>query len=239
MKVDKALVFDIWGDYGHFKRIETTTSPLTYSVPTGTALAGLTAAILGLDRDSYSHIFSRENARFSVRIMRPICKTTININLIDTKKGYYLWDIGKNPRTIIPFEFLKNPRFRVYLWLSEHDAYEHLKRLLAAHRCVYTPYLGISELIANFDFVGDFQVKGPRRASDQKILSVIGKDEGEVALKYLEEGDKLAVETIPLYMDERRVVKEYCEILFEANGHPLVMSSGEFWTVNKDDVVFL
>ena len=42
---DRVLVFDIWGDFAHFRRFETTTSPLTYPFPTGSAIAGYLAAI--------------------------------------------------------------------------------------------------------------------------------------------------------------------------------------------------
>ena len=90
----KAIVFDIWGDYAHFRKIETTTSPLTYFIPTGTALAGLISAMIGLKRDSYYDLFSPENTRLAIRIINPLRKTRINISLMDTSRGFCLRDIG-------------------------------------------------------------------------------------------------------------------------------------------------
>ena len=46
----KVLVFDIWSEYGHFKKPYTTTSPLTFSIPSRTALTGIIGAILGIEK---------------------------------------------------------------------------------------------------------------------------------------------------------------------------------------------
>jgi len=48
--VEKYLVFDISASYGHFKKPYTTTSPLTYSIPTRTAVSGIIAAVLGFGK---------------------------------------------------------------------------------------------------------------------------------------------------------------------------------------------
>jgi len=122
-QIDKVLVFDIWGDYAHFKKIETTTSPLSYSIPTGTALSGIVATILGKARDSYYLLFSSENAKLAIRLLNPIKKRRININLIKTDDGFYLWDIKNTPRSPTPFEFVKEPKYRIYIWLKDKEAY--------------------------------------------------------------------------------------------------------------------
>ena len=138
LEINKVLVFDIWGDYAHFRKIETTTSPLTYSIPTRTALAGLIAAILGLERDSYYDLFSEENSALGLRILYPIKKVRMNLNLIETSTEpfFALWG-KKNPRTIIPFEFVKQPEYRIYVWLKKVEVYEKLKHLLQNHK--YAP----------------------------------------------------------------------------------------------------
>ena len=43
----KVLVFDIWADYGHFRKFYTTTSPLTFSFPAPSTIAGILGAIYG------------------------------------------------------------------------------------------------------------------------------------------------------------------------------------------------
>ncbi|RMG82383.1 MAG: CRISPR-associated protein Cas5, partial [Bacteroidetes bacterium] len=59
MKPHKLLVFDISGEYGHFRKFNTTTSPLTYSFPPLPALAGLLGAILGIERETSPGVFPK------------------------------------------------------------------------------------------------------------------------------------------------------------------------------------
>jgi CRISPR-associated protein Cas5h len=235
-QIEKVLVFDIWGDYAHFRRIETTTSPLTYSIPTITALSGIISAVIGLERDSYYEFFSPENAKFAVRILQPIKKVRINISLIDTSRGFYLWDIRENPRTLIPFEFVKNPKYRIYVWLKNEGLHEKLKEFLKNHKTFYTPYLGISELIANFNFIGEFKDIALKKASaGEKIHSVIRRDRMEIMV---EDGTYI-LERIPLAMNRDRVVQEYVDILYEINGKELKIKKGEFYKVGEENVIFL
>ena len=49
----KCLVFDIKGDYGHFKKYYTTSSPLTFSIPPRTTVSGMIGALIGLDKEEY------------------------------------------------------------------------------------------------------------------------------------------------------------------------------------------
>ena len=46
----KILVFDIWGDYAHFKKIYATTSALTYVIPTKPSIYGYIGSIVGREK---------------------------------------------------------------------------------------------------------------------------------------------------------------------------------------------
>lgn len=235
-QVNKVLVFDIWGDYAHFRRIETTTSPLTYSIPTVTALSGIVSAVVGLERDSYYEFFSKENAKFAIRILQPIKKVRINLSLIDTSRGFYLWDIKENPRTLIPFEFVKNPEYRIYVWLKNGKLYDELKEFLENHKTFYTPYLGISGLIANFSFIGEFKnIVLKKTSKEEKIHSVIRRDRMEIVV----EDGIYGLERIPMVMNKDRVVQEYVDILYEMNARELKIKEGEFYKVGEENIVFL
>ncbi len=234
MEIEKALVFDFWGDYAHFRKIETTTSPLTYSFPTRTALSGLIAAIIGLARDSYYNFFNPENARFALRILSPVKKIRINLNLIKTDEGFYLWDIKENPRAPAPFEFVKEPQYRIYCWLKDEKKFKELKNYLEKHQSVYTPYLGISELIADFRFVGELDVKAKEVKEEVEIHSVIRRDKAKVVV---EEGKRYALENMPLFMDKNRKVLEYGDMIFETKGEPLRVNHGMFYEIGEENVI--
>ncbi len=85
MHSDKLLVFDIGSEYGHFRKFNTTTSPLTYSIPTRPAIAGLLGAILGIERElsagkfrdgvmPIAEVFTKEKARIGVQLINPVKK---------------------------------------------------------------------------------------------------------------------------------------------------------------------
>ena len=88
--VNKLIAFDIWGDYGYFRRGYTSTSTITYPFPSRTTLAGLISGILGLEKDSYHDIFSENNSELGLRILNPIKKININLNYTNTKDSILL-----------------------------------------------------------------------------------------------------------------------------------------------------
>ena len=88
--MDKILVFDVWGEYAHFRKYYTTTSPLSFSIPPRTAISGLMGAIIGLSKDEYLKYFSKEQAQIAVRILNPIKKVRLAENLINTKDDYFI-----------------------------------------------------------------------------------------------------------------------------------------------------
>ena len=234
-EIDRVLVFDVWGDYAHFRRGYTTTSPLTYPFPSRTTLAGLISAILGLPRDSYYKLFGKDNSAFALQILNPIRKIKITQNLIDTKTGFYLWD-NKGQRTQIPFEFIKKPKYRVYAWLSDQK-FDDLIKLIKEHKSVYTPYLGISECIANFEIFKDgmFEVEKKRvNGEEVEIHSIIKK--GAVKKIKLEKGKNYGIVKVPGFMNQDRSVSKYMEFYYEEDGKPLKITEGEYYTLKGEDV---
>ncbi len=244
---DRVLVFDIWSDFAHFRRFETTTSPLTYPFPTGTVITGLLAAIIGFPRDSYYSLFSRDNVEFSVRILNPIKKIVIPINIVktDETKSYSYENLkiqhfNLTVKALTPYELVKEPKYRIYVRFKNpalRRLYEKLKQLLKNHQTVYTPYLGITEMIANFEFIGDFQVIAIQIKDETKDLHSVARID---AIKIIpEEGKRYGRETVPLYMDSDRKVLEYCNVVYEVNGKPIKIRSDTIYEVGDEYVSFL
>lgn len=223
----------MWSDYAHFRKIETTTSPLTYSIPTGTALAGMVSAIIGSSRDSYYERFSPTNTRFAIRILSKLKKARINLTLIDTSRGFRLGDIDENPRTLIPFEFMKDTKYRIYLWTKDENLRETLKMFLEKHRSYYTPCLGLAGLIAEFSYVGEFELK---KSKGGPIHSVARRDRGKLIV---EENRRYGLENIPVWMNRERVVQEYAEVVYEADGKTMTFSDAVSYNVGPENVMFI
>jgi len=242
--LDKFLIFDIWGDYAHFKKYYTTSSPLTFSVPPRTALIGLISAIIGKGKKEYLQIMMKKEAEIAVRVnptnRNPIKKTRITQNLIDTKGNY--WKPVKRGnltgRTQIRFEYLKAPRFRIYFRHSEPEIYDLLKLNLESHKSVYTPYLGISELIADFIFISEFPVAGEHNKEIVDIHTAIPLDT-IIETDLLQHGYKYFKERIPVEMLPERIVTEYREILYEVEGKPIRAKVTNALKLSNGDVITL
>src|SRR6266487_1056681 len=136
MYSDKLLVFDITSEYGHFRKFNTTTSPLTYSIPTRPAITGILGAILGVEREispgkfregviPVSEMFAKDNADIGVQLIHPVKKVNIAFNLLDTEKvASSFFNIKQ--RTQIEFELLKEPSFRFFISLKDEIVFDEL-----------------------------------------------------------------------------------------------------------------
>jgi len=235
--LEKVMVFDVWGDYAHFRKNYSTSSPLTHSFPPRTAICGLMGAIAGLDKRDYFRHFLKDDAKIACRILAPIKKVRVGENLIDTKSAVKMHLI-KN-RTQIRFEFVKDPRYRIYCSHSDEGIYAKLKELISGHRTVYTPSLGLSQLICNFEYSGEYRLHKSEVDEIQTIESVVP---GRCLLGSpdFEDGKEYFSEVMPTEMGEGREVKEYGEVLFERNGHAIRAKTKDLWELeNGERILFL
>jgi CRISPR-associated protein Cas5h len=232
--MDRILVFDIWGEYAHFRKYYTTTSPLTFSIPPRTAISGIIGGILGFKKHEYLNHFSKDQANIGVQILNPIKKVRISENLIDTKKASMMSRI--KTRTQIRFEFLKDAKYRIYFYHKDSKLMETLKAQLQEHKTVYTPYLGLTEHIANFDFQGEFDV---RKVEFQELKIGSAVPEKLVTRINFEDGGEYFSETMPLEMNHNRIVTEYGKVIFERNGRKISAEVKEAWALNKaeDEII--
>lgn len=229
--MEKVLVFDVWGEYAHFRKYFTTTSPLTFSLPPRTALCGLMGAILGYSKETYLMHFPRKDAGFSVGLLNPVKKVLFSENLIDTDSLKRMHVIRQHTR--IKFEFLKDPKFRIYFSHSDPEIYSAAREMLSHHRCVYTPCLGLSEHIANFSYVGEYPVRRIETTDEISIGSAIPKD--QVLSVRFEPGKVYMTETLPNEMAADRTVHDYQQFMFERNCKPIFASVNYYYELGSDD----
>ncbi len=247
----KVLIFDIFGEYGHFKKYNTTTSPLTYAIPPRTALVGIVGAILGIPREllpgkfptdqPLQELFSKEKLQATVQVIKPVKKVSAAFNLIDTKKSFY--DLSKAGHTQINFELLKDPHFRIYISIQDNQVYEQLKLHLQKKHFIYTPYLGLAQFSANIQYVGEevFIEQIPDNEYIEIISAVnmklLQQDEQPVNFDY---ESYYVVNNMPIAMNRDREVLEYSDVLIEQNGKPLHVKISKYYhSPNYGNIVFL
>ena len=224
----RVLAFKLWGDLAHFRRHYTTSSPLTHSLPPPSALRGLVAAILGLSRNDYPEMFSPEKCRFGVRLLSPVKKIRLGLNYLDTKDGSWVeLDLkrlrpvvkkdtqgGLRLHTQVRVEFLKAPAFEIYFVHEDRAILEELSARLRERRVVFTPYLGITECLANFEFLWEEDIE-PSSGSFRVVSAFKSTD--LISLQ-LEDGAGLIKEPLPLFIDRERKRHATVEAVFNPRG---------------------
>jgi len=233
------VVFDIWGDYAHFRKYYTTSSPLTFSIPPRTALIGLIGAILGLEKDEYLAQMTKDKCDVAIRILTPVKKVRMGQNLLNTKDGYWtpIARSGHEPRTQLQFEYLKDPKFRVYFGCKDSVIKENLLAKLSKHKSIYTPSLGLSELLANFSFIEESKVNEILIDTDFLEIKTILPIDIINNLEIIQPGRKFFKERIPTEMLPGRVVTEYREVIYEAEGQPIKAKLRSALVLENNDVI--
>lgn len=236
----KTLVFDIYGDYGHFKKFYTTSSPLTFSFPPPPTVRGMLGAITGVDKQNYLEVFSHNECKLAIRIFSPISKVRMGLNHINTKGNYWV-PIKKGAheaRTQIRTEFVKNPVYRIYVSHMDEKVFNKLVENIMNHKTVFTLSLGLSELLADFRFV---EVKEfvQREKGQREISTVIPMNMVEQYGIEFEQGKKYFREKIAVEMTTDRVVERYEDVLFEVQGNLINACTNLCWEAeNGENIIF-
>lgn len=231
----KALVFDIKGDYGHFRKFYTTSSPLTFSIPPRTTVCGIIGALIGLDKEEYLSNFKKEDAKIAIQILSPINKTRLSINLIDTKTAKMYSKIDN--RTQVTYELLKNPSYRIYFSHSNDNIYNKVKSYLEENKNYYTLSLGLSEFIAEYEYKGEIDLQFISNDEFEYIDTVLKFDEN-LEVKF-ENNKEYFKDSMQNEMNEERVVTEYIKVLLERSGQPIKCKTNYYLGHRGEKIVFL
>lgn len=237
----KILVFDIWGDYGHFRKFYTTSSPLTFSFPPPSTIAGIMGAIYGSGKNEYLEVFFHDKCKTALKIVNPVKKVRIGVNLINTKGGY--WTLYSNkyhePRTQIRTELLKDLYFRIYFAHEDEKVFKRLTELLKEHKCIYTVSLGLSELLADFKYVGEYDSE---TRSDNELVEIQTPLKESELIKNgieIESEKKYFKEKMPIKMNQERIVEKYDDIIFEPDGKTIKAKVKNYYRLeNGENITF-
>lgn len=251
MQSKKIIVFDISSEYGHFRKFNTTTSPLTYSIPSRPAIIGMIGAISGIEREigagkfhelvvPVAEVFSKENADVAIQILNPIKKANIAFNLLDTEKTAASF-FNIKQRTQIEFELLKNPSFRIFVSIKDENLFEQLVSKLQENKTHFTPYMGLSQFTATTNLV---TVEVGNSIISQDYIDIqtavnISNTERKFDFKHTSEF-KYNSDTMPIEMTKDRVVVEYSEVIIETNGQGISVKTTKAYSVGAyGNIIFL
>ncbi|MBX0296794.1 type I-B CRISPR-associated protein Cas5b [Haloarcula nitratireducens] len=170
---DRCLSVTVRGPWGHFRRVEGNIVKQTYRVIPRTTVAGLLAAVLGIERDGYYDLFASDASAIAIEPTTELRTVNMPMNTLSTAAGDLrsLNGRGKismklpDPTTLRQqhnYEVLVEPEYRLDIALADEQRYRELRELLEAGRSHYVPSLGLSEYLAELDYHGEFEISdGP------------------------------------------------------------------------------
>lgn len=263
----KVLCFDIFGFLGHFRKMWTTSSPETYSFPPHSTVAGMLGSVIGVGKDKkyfgikeneYLKVFSYNNCKIAIRLMKKIDKFKTTITLINTKyKGAIklnpvFWsnmiyspvqirhkddDKSHQPYTIVNTQLLYKPHYRIYVAHRDEDVFNELCERVREHRIYYHLSLGLAEFLCDINFVGIYDAELVGKKEEVEIVTVVPKRKVESFVP--EEGKEyLKEEAFPIIMQPDREVFLYDDIIYERNGNSIKVVTSEFYRVNDECIIF-
>lgn len=228
------LVFDVGGPLAHFKKYYATTSALTYSIPPKTSLYGLVGAILGLSKaeNAYLEHFQDKSCLMGLKLLREPKSQRLGINLRPNRDRFKV-----NPKPTM-HEFVQEPRYRIFFHHRNEALQDRLEISLRNHTSVFTPSLGLANLLCNFEWVDKCEVERKTSSEAVWVDSVVPRSQfrsfGEMGDAEIVEQTMFAIE-----MDTGRRVTERDDILFDRRGNPINAIVDHFYTTEKHGNVAL
>lgn len=247
---DRCLSFTIRGPWGHFRRIEGNIVKQTYRIIPRTTVAGLLAAVLGIERDGYYDLFAPDKSAVAIEPVHEIRTINMPMNTLSTADGdlQSLNGHGKisiklpDPTTLRQqhnYEVLVDPAYRIDIALADDERYTELRETLAAGESHYVPSLGLSEHLAEIEYHGEFDIKqGPQNDSIE-IDSAVPNAVDDVVL---DAGTRCQIEESPAFMETDaggRTTTGFTNYTYNPDAEPLEVENTVAASVDDRTVVFV
>lgn len=191
-----AILINISGNWGHFKKVDTNNNPLTHDFITKTALIGLIGAVNGITRNEMKILFPQlsEDLLYSVSINNIVKKESWGFTLRSVKAN-----VDKSPWQ---FEFLKSPDFSVLVALKNQrnqKIYEDFAENIKSNKAFFTPTLGLANCPANLLFVDSGQISGEKYGSFKTKGFISKKHEIEISECF---DFRIGFDEVPTYQND-------------------------------------
>lgn len=210
---EEFLIFDLWGEMAHFRRYDTTSSPLSWPFPPRPTVFGILSAILGLDKRSYLTEFQDEAVTVAISLPNQQRPRSLRIafNYTETK-GVPLFRTTQH--TQIRLEVLADVRYRIFFRHPSEERQKHLTELVRAHQSVYTVSLGLASMLADFAFIATAVPKAIEIVEPTTIVSVAPYALAQPVRA--PDAAPLMVNAMPRQMTSERIVTAYQDVCYDA-----------------------
>lgn len=239
--MNKCIVFDIKGNMGHFRMVDTNSSSLTYGFPPRTTLTGLVACILGYEKNTYHTLFSSDKCKIAVQVLEPVRKVVHVINYKMTKRN-------RGVHTQVPVQFVMGKEnklcYRIFFLHDDDTIMESLRNKLQEKSYVYPVSLGITECLADCTYIGEAVCS--EKTGQASVTSII--DMSMVTNLKLSDNieDDLCYnvhEMVPVQFNDDRILTKNASYIYEEKGQAINGNFKRYYKVKYNDttenIIFL
>jgi len=225
-----AILLNVSGNWGHFKKVDTNNNPLTHDFITKTALIGLIGAVVGIERKKMRGIFPQlsEDLLYGVALNNPVKKESWGFTLRSVKAN-----VEKSPWQ---FEFLKTPDFDIVLALKDDrskDVFDKFMDCVENSKACYNPTLGLANCPANIAFIARGNVSEKQMGSFKTKGFISKHHQIEIGETF---DFRIGFERIPTYQNDDFWTDpaKYADIAYCNGGGSSFVSNGEFYNLKTN-----
>ena len=247
---DRCLSFTVRGPWGHFRRVEGNIVKQTYRIIPRTTIAGLIAAMLGIERDGYYDLFGREVSDIAIQPVQKLRTVNMPMNTLSTASGNLQSLNGRGKLSVkLPdptalrqqhnYEVLVDPAYRIDVALADDQPYQKLRSYLEAGKSHYVPSLGLSEHLADVRYHGEFEITRDETDEPVAVDSAVPNAVEDVVL---DAGTRCQVEESPAFMTTDsggRTTTDFTAYTYNPDAEPLTVRNVEPARVDGRTVVFV
>lgn len=208
---EEFLIFDIWGEAAHFRRYDTTSSPLSWPFPPRPTVFGILGAILGLDKKNYLAEFQDETVMVAVSIMQKPRSLRVAFNYTETKN---IPMFRTTQHTQIRLEVLADARYRIFFRHPNQELQSRLTGLVRAHQSIYSVSLGLASMLADFAFTDTVKPNPFILSQPTETVSIVPFAVAQPATS--RDAAPLLLNSVPRHMTPERIVTAYQDVMYDA-----------------------
>lgn len=247
---ESCLSFTLRGPWGHFRRVEGNIVKQTYRIIPRTTVAGLLAAVLGIERNGYYDLFAAGESAIAIEPVTTLRTVNMPMNTLSTAAGNLqsLNSYGKlsvklpDPTTLRQqhnYEVLVEPAYRIDVALTDDKWYRKLREFLEAGKSHYVPSLGLSEHLAEIEYHGEFAVGEGLQERQVEIDSAVPDAAEDIVLNV---NTRCQIEESPAFMTTDaggRTTTEFTAYTYNPDGGSLTVKNIKPSRVDGRTVVFV
>ncbi len=236
--------FRLNGRFAHFLRADASASALSYPIPPRTVILGIMGAVLGLPKDTPQVVLEPANIAISGKLpkthwhrakLRKNPPALLPRVIKKTQKS----DKRTKPEkaTLIRQEWLIDPNYSI--WVSIPEPYHsELKKRLYNRQWYFCPSLGISEMIADIEYLGADECS-PLPNGIHEIHSVFPQEPGTIDIeKVFERRLSIHLLQMPRTVTPDRVFS-HCSYITERNAMPIPVETENAYRTENKMLMFL